>query len=272
MREESICYTQDSRKRVLACPVDRVEFIVLASLTRVRCMEMSAATSHKQEPIAQWWHTVLVLLPLAIGSAASAHQHTLEHVNIPGLSFRLSAYLTVMVEEWSVVFLIWLALKHRGLSIAELVSGRWSRPLDFFKDLGLGIGFLVIVLPLMAVAGRLLPSSRGEVTFFPENWWEAIVWVFLGATAGFAEELIFRGYLTRQFHAWTNSGVLAVIIQGLLFGLAHGYYSSAMILIAAYGWLIGVLAWWRKSLRPGMLAHGLEDATLGLLTFFAHRR
>lgn len=209
----------------------------------------------------------MVLLPLALGSAVSARQHTLEHVNLRGVSSRLSAYFTVMVEEWSVVFLIWLALKRRGLPMSELVSGGWLKPLAFLKDLGIAIGFLLVALPLEAVAGRLVRSSSSEISFLPENWLEAIVWVFLAATAGFAEELIFRGYLTRQFHAWTNSLVLAVTIQGLLFGLAHGYYSTSMIVIAGYGWLIAILAWWRKSLRPGMLAHGLQDATFGLLAF-----
>jgi membrane protease YdiL (CAAX protease family) len=43
----------------------------------------------------------------------------------------------------------------------------------------------------------------------------------MSATAGFSEELIFRGYLTRQFDAWTGSLVFAVILQGIVFGLAH---------------------------------------------------
>lgn len=231
-------------------------------------MELSTERDRKKEPIAAWWHTILVLFPLALGSAVSAHQHTLEHVNLPGMSFRLSAYLTVMTEEWLVVFLIWLALRRRGLPMSDLVSGGWPTPLAFLKDLAWAVGFLIVALSVTAIADRILQTSDTGVSFLPENWVEAIVWVFMAATAGFAEELIFRGYLTRQFHAWTKSLALAILIQGLLFGLAHGYYSKSMIVIAIYGWLIGALAWWRKSLRPGMLAHGLEDTTLGLLALF----
>ena len=234
-------------------------------------MEILAVSNSKKEPIAPWWHTVLVLVPLAAGSAVSAHQHTLEHVSLPGVSSRLSAYFTVMVEEWFVVLLIWLALRHRGLSMGEIVSGNWFKPSAFLKDLGLAVGFLLVAVPLEAIASRLLGSSGGEISFLPGSWWEATVWIFLSATAGFAEELIFRGYLTRQIHAWTGNLALAITIQGLLFGLAHGYYSTSMIVIALYGWLIAIMAWCRNSLRPGMLAHGLEDATLGLLTFFLAR-
>ena len=34
-------------------------------------------------PIAPWWHTVLVLLPIAIGSVAGYYQHGLPNANFP---------------------------------------------------------------------------------------------------------------------------------------------------------------------------------------------
>ena len=91
----------------------------------------------------------------------------------------------------------------------------------------------------------------------------------MAATAGFCEELTFRGYLTRQFNAWTGSRVFAVVLQGVAFGLAHGYYQRVMLVIMVQGWLLGLFAYWRKSLRPGMLAHGLQDAIGGLVAFFS---
>jgi membrane protease YdiL (CAAX protease family) len=42
-----------------------------------------------------------------------------------------------------------------------------------------------------------------------------------------------------------------------------------MVLIMVQGWLLGLLAYWRKSLRPGMLAHGLQDAIGGIVAFFS---
>jgi uncharacterized protein len=38
-----------------------------------------------------------------------------------------------------------------------------------------------------------------------------------------------------------------------------------MLLIAVYGTTFGLLAIWRRSLRPGMLAHFLQDAIGGIL-------
>jgi membrane protease YdiL (CAAX protease family) len=110
-------------------------------------------------------------------------------------------------------------------------------------------------------------SALTDIT--PKTALELVVWLAMSATAGFCEELIFRGYLTRQFNAWTGSLVFAVVLQGIVFGLAHGYYHQAMVVIMVQGWLLGLLACWRKSLRPGMLAHGLQDSIGGVVAFFS---
>jgi membrane protease YdiL (CAAX protease family) len=224
-----------------------------------------------REPIASWWHTVLVLVPIAIGSVASWYQHGLPNANVPGISSRLSGYLTVLVQEWGVVLLIWLALKRRGLSIGSLVSGRWQSLGAFFRDLGLAVGFLVVVVPLIGILAHLLggDANSNVANITPKTVFELVVWLACAATAGFCEELIFRGYLTRQFTAWTGNRVFAIVLQGVAFGLAHGYYQKIMVVIMVQGWLLGLFAYWRKSLRPGMLAHGLQDGIGGVVAFFS---
>ncbi len=81
---------------------------------------------HPIKPIAPWWHTVVVLLPIAIGSVASAYQHGHPNLNLPGMSHRLSGYFTVLLEEWLGVVLVWLALRRAQLNIDSLVLGRWE--------------------------------------------------------------------------------------------------------------------------------------------------
>lgn len=224
-----------------------------------------------RKPLAPWWHTVLVLVPLATGSVASWYQRGLPNAHVPGISSRLSSYITVLMQEWCGFFLIWLALKCRGLSISSLVSGRWQTLGAFFKDLGLAVGFLIVAIPLLAVLVHFIgsPMSGDVAKFTPKTLFELVVWLGLSATAGFCEEFIFRGYLTRQFHAWIGSYGFAIILQGILFGLAHGYYQWVMAVIMVQGWLLGLLAYWRKSLRPGMLAHGLQDGIGGVVAFFS---
>ncbi|MBZ5546873.1 MAG: CPBP family intramembrane metalloprotease [Acidobacteriia bacterium] len=152
-----------------------------------------------------------------------------------------------------------------------MVSGRWQTLGAFFRDLGLAIGFLVVAVPLVGVLAYLLggnaDSTLANIT--PKTGFELLIWLGLAATGGFCEELVFRGYLTRQFSAWTGSRVFAVVLQGVAFGLAHGYYHKIMVVVMVQGWLLGLLAYWRKSLRPGVLAHGLQDVIGGVVAFFS---
>lgn len=157
-----------------------------------------------------------MLVPLAVGSVASAYQHELENLHVPGLSSRVSSYVTVFLEEWFVVLLIWLALWRRRLSISSLVSGRWQTLGAFFRDLGLGIGFLVIEILLESLLTYLLRDSVGDSTasFTPQTGFELVAWIGVAATASFCEELIFhisrgnsaRGlaapYSLSSFKAW----------------------------------------------------------------------
>jgi len=59
--------------------------------------------------------------------------------------------------------------------------------------------------------------------------------------------------------------LLALLMQGALFGIAHGYQGvRATVAIAFYGVLFGLLAIRRGSLRPGMIAHGSTDILAGV--------
>jgi len=84
-------------------------------------------------------------------------------------------------------------------------------------------------------------------------------------TAGFCEEIIFRSYFQKQFAALAKSAVVGIVVQGLIFGGSHAYEGwQKMVQIAVFGFLFGVLAWWRKSLRPGMMTHFAQDSVAGV--------
>src|SRR5262245_40517877 len=105
-------------------------------------------TGNAREAVARWWHSVLVLAALGGLFVAAGYQNGYPNAHIPGMSSRLSSYLTIMAAEWFLTFLIWLALRRRGLTIGRLVSGRWDTPGSFFKDLGLAVGFIAGIVVL----------------------------------------------------------------------------------------------------------------------------
>ena len=232
----------------------------------------SIATSTAEDslqPMAPWWHTALVLAIVGVGSLASYYEHGLPNFNLPGMSSRLSGYFTVLAQEWILILLVWLALRSRGLTFGNLVGGSWHTVGGFFRDLGLGICLIIIIVPTASGIIHLLGVHTDQTLarLTPKTVCELVVYLALAGSAGFGEELVFRGYLMRQFGAWTGSLAGGLILQGVAFGLGHGYYGRAMLAIMVHGWLLGLLAWWRKSLRPGMLAHGVQDSLGGIVAF-----
>jgi hypothetical protein len=106
----------------------------------------------------------------------------------------------------------------------------------------------------------------------PRSNLEAGMFVGLSVAAGLFEEIIFRGYLQRQFIALLRNAYLGILASALVFGLAHAYQGGRMMIaIAAYGAMFGLLAHFRKSLRPGMMAHAAQDAYSGIVLFFLTR-
>jgi membrane protease YdiL (CAAX protease family) len=210
------------------------------------------------------------MAPIAAASLASGYQHGYPNANLPGLNPRLSSYATVLVVEWLPVLLIWRALRSRGMPLATLIGGRWPNALTFLRDLGLGAALLVFAALVIDPLGSLLGAKALEGTLtrlIPQTPIELAVFMVMALSAGFCEELVFRGYLMRQLSAWTGSRTAGLLLQGVLFGLAHAYYRWVMVAITVLAWLLGLLARWRRSLLPGMLFHAVQDSLGGVIAF-----
>jgi membrane protease YdiL (CAAX protease family) len=111
-----------------------------------------------------------------------------------------------------------------------------------------------------------LKALRVLAELAPENPQEIAAWALLSLLAGFIEEIIFRGYLQQQFIAWARGSVgWGVAASAVVFGAAHAYQGvRGIVLITAFGGLFSVLALFRRSLRPGIFAHGWHDLIAGL--------
>jgi membrane protease YdiL (CAAX protease family) len=121
-----------------------------------------------------------------------------------------------------------------------------------------------VILGSIRFALRDTPSQSVR-NLLPDTPAEMAVWVALSATAGFCEETIFRGYLQKQIARMTGSTNAGLVLQALVFGACHGYQGvKPMITITVFGLLFGLLANFVQNLRPGMLAHFLQDTLAGL--------
>ena len=231
--------------------------------------QIVSTPSAKRAPhsaVAPAWHTVVVLFFLLGVSLMGAHSHLSSlgraHRRTPG-------YVVVMIFEWALASFIWYGVRRRSIRVRDLIGGSWPRALDVLRDLGIAIAFLIVSGIVLNGIGHFLKAKPNEAirNLLPNGSVEIVFFLLLALTAGFCEELIFRGYLQRQFAALTGSVAGGMILQGIAFGLGHGYQGwKLMLIITIFGIMFGLLANWRRSLRPGMLAHFLQDGVGGVLS------
>jgi uncharacterized protein len=217
----------------------------------------------KSKLAAPLWHTLgLLIIQLAVSLAllrmrsagpAAARQHPPNAV----------LYLSIIVSEWALCFYVWLGgLIPNAAGVRELVGRRWANRKDVLRDLAFAVALWIVATAVAVFMDFASGPSHVESFGFlsPRGAVEVTLWVMMSITAGFCEELVFRGYVQRQFLALTGSVALAVLGQGILFGMAHWYQGAKMmIIITAIGILFGMFAHWRKSLLPGMIAHAWGD-------------
>jgi membrane protease YdiL (CAAX protease family) len=221
--------------------------------------------------IAPRWHTVLfvaLFLALTLGGAffqreaRSEPGRMLQHPNVVPL------YLSLIAMEWGLFFYVWKGgLRRSGTKLRDLIGGRWQSLRDVAIDATLALGIWTVWM--MTEKGWehwFGPEHAASIqTFLPRRGVEILLWVAVSVSAGICEEVVFRGYFQRQFEAFTGSKWLALFLQAVLFGISHGYQGvQACVKIAIFGALFGLLALWRGSLRPGIIAHAGSDILSGI--------
>jgi membrane protease YdiL (CAAX protease family) len=219
--------------------------------------------------IAPAWHTVLfIAIFLGISVAGGFFQHAVrQHPQATASSGNaVSGYLTIVFLEWLLVLFVRMGVHKRGGRVRDLIGGRWSTPQAAMRDVALGAGLWAVWTVLMN-AHLLGAGTNAAQALLPQGTLESLAWIPVALSAGFCEELAFRGYLQKQFQAISGSTALAVLIQAAIFGIGHLYEGVGPVLrIMGFGVLFGILAVWRKSLRPGMIAHACSDI-FGVIIF-----
>ena len=238
--------------------------------------------------VAPVWHTV-VLAAVVIGlSIQGASELSGKNAEVG----HLATYASTIMSELLMVGWVYLGLRLRKIPFRSLLG---SIPGDFRSiaaDLGFAMAFWMVSLVILGTIGASWtiiealikhrpfihagtqaapdPSQQQAIhtltALVPTNGHEIAAWVLLCMVAGFAEEVVFRGYFQRQFTAWSRGAVVAgVVLSALLFGSAHGYQGVRnMVMLSVFGALFSVLALLRRSLRAGIIAHGWHDLIAGL--------
>lgn len=242
-------------------------------------MSISAPRSPRggRRLLAPLWHTAVLVAVLVVSCAAGfwfQDRASADPALVDRRSGVLPLYLAAMLVDWSLFFFVLRFTSRSGTPLGELVGGSWRSAKSVAIDLAISLPFWLVWSAVARGVHRLLgPGTAKSVDpLLPRTAVEIAVWIAVSLTAGFCEESIFRGYLQKQLQALTGNAPLAVVGQGVLFGMGHGYQGlKSVILIAVLGVLYGVLAAWRRSARPGMFAHAWSDVYAGLRMNFVSR-
>ena len=215
--------------------------------------------------VASLWHTVALLAVIVAWVLWGRFQA--EQMRAMANPDRIGNYTRIILSEWLTLALVLVGVWLHGSSLLLVVGDRWRSIRQFLRDVGIGLVFLVATIMFTSLTGSHGDTGDRATQFLlPQGPIEIAVWVVLSITAGICEEAIYRGYLQKQFIALTRSVPTGIILSALAFGLAHSYQGFTRVsMISMMGAMSGILAYWCRSVRPGMIAHALQDVLGGFL-------
>ncbi len=191
--------------------------------------------------------------------------------------------LDQVVPPWGIpaaVIAIWLVLKKQGQSLAVVgvvkPHNGWSRTLL----MGVGGGLLLVALgvfvypPLLKLIGLPDQDISSWQDIEGNNALLAMYLTVAWTTAGFGEELIFRGFLmaglARCLGMSRVAWAAALIVSSLLFGLIHVRTGAGGVLTTGMNGavLAALYLMSRRSIWAAYIAHGLAD-TIAFLVIYS---
>ena len=261
--------------------------------------EPQGEIARRPSSIAPVWHTAALIAFILAISIAGAYRD-------PGSAnpvriHRLQTYGVTAALEAALVGWVAFGLRLRKIPVRSLFGAVPGKLRSIALDAGIAIVFWIgsmsalgtVALFWMGVeaavthrlpqmhAGKVIPPNPSEqhaihavLRLAPSNGTEIACWILLCLVVGVAEELVFRGYLQKQFTAWSrDTAAVGVALSSITFGAAHGWEGvRSMFMLTIFGVFFSLLALFRKSLRAGILAHGWHDVFMGLMVSFLHAR
>jgi membrane protease YdiL (CAAX protease family) len=193
----------------------------------------------------------------------------------PGLA-RLALYRALVAELWvqvAGVALLWLLLGRPWALLGLTTPTGWRlwTSLAVVSALALVLAGLVVRLARLMRRRRVKMQSpvavRSPHTSSELRWWAAV-----SLSAGFCEELIFRGFLIwllQPMLGWWAAAGLSLLV----FATAHAYQGlGGVTAVAAVGALLTLTVFAFKSLWPAIAIHGLLDLQQGLAAWLVLRQ
>jgi len=189
---------------------------------------------------------------------------------------RLESYTETIILEWALaaaVLTAWLAGGRAPASIGLAQSTETASAVAWIISAAIAallfaqVRAVRLAIPAglreqLAVLEPLMPHSRGERSVFTG----------VSLTAGFCEELLYRGFVLAYLTPWVG-GFGAVTGSTILFAAVHAYQGVTGILkTMVVGLVLATLTVYAGSLWPAVLLHVAIDLQAGAIGYevFGH--
>ena len=232
-------------------------------------------TENPKNLLASPRHTLTLFAILAFlmvaGVLNASKNITASHV--PDSAQMIKNDLIMIGMLWLWVMFVYRGMKERGRSIWEFFELKSFTLTKLLSDCACAaLAFALIYACSLGVHHFLpdtSPSNNPLLSSQPDGLLGVAVWLCISISAGISEEIVFRGYLQRQLTSMTGRVAIAILAQGVVFGIGHAYEGlSSVLAIVLHGLFLGILAHWRGNIRAGIIEHAGWDilAGFGLLS------
>ena len=224
---------------------------------------MSATESRQKaipEFVASRSHTVIVLLVLGVLAVGGVLRTLRGSHDLVGPAGRLPLYAWILVIQLLLFWLVRAGIRRSRYSMRALIDqSPWTMP-RWARYIGIAAAGGILWMIFGSLLGAFLKPRADELRavlqFLPHGRFEKLCWVVFSVGTNFCEEVLYRGYLLRQFRALTGSPAIALLLQAVVFAMGHVSLGMAlMISVSLLALWLGALALWQKSLVPGMIMH-----------------
>lgn len=212
--------------------------------------------------VAPVWHTAVLVLALVIVSVQAALSRPITEWprTLAEPHARAQLYVSTVGLQLLWTVYVWFGVRRSGGSLRKLIDGAPWTVKRWLRYAAIGFAGSLFWLAFQAGLGSVLrPADEqlaGVAAMLPHTPSERFLWVGFALGAGVFEEIVYRGYLMRQFGAFTSHTPVALLLQAAIYSSGHLVLPLEMVVaVALLGVLLGVIALWQKSLVPGMILH-----------------
>lgn len=180
-------------------------------------------------------------------------------------TFNLVIYLSLFLTEWLLAFVIIRRLRKNGVSIRKFITPKKKFKLIPAILVFVSLNVLFTTYMILSLMFHWMPHMYGlslsEVVFFI---------IISPITAGFVEELIWRGCFIGKLLARGNSKWRAILLSSISFAFIHGFFLIDKLIVPfIFGIIAGLYYFQERNLPVLVLSHVAVDVIAFALTIVA---